>query len=157
MNNDFNTYAGTSGFVNQPASKDRANREAATGISSERAKLVLRFLEIRNPDGMTWQELGHAMNLHHGQISGALSNLHKAGEVFMLRKQRNRCHPYVHAMYRDLYPAHQRIDAPVKTKTNQRLAELENLLGDLVIAIGLGRITDTDVIAQVNALNNQEM
>lgn len=150
---DFNTYAGTSGYVNQPASLARAITEANKGTSTERARLVLTHLAYK-PEGMTWRELAEAMNLHHGQISGALSNLHRSGHVFMLRQQRNKCHPYVHAIYRDQYTDDQRIDTPVKTKSNQRLSDLEELLDDLMLAIGLGRITDADVIAQVNALHN---
>lgn len=156
MNTDFNTYNNTSGYVTQPASMDRAHREAATGISSERARNILNLMikDPRNPEGWTWKELGDHFGLHHGQISGALSNLHRAGEIFMLRTQRNKCHPYVHAMYRHQFTDDQRIDAPVKTKSNQRLSDLEELLDDLMLAIGLGRITDPDVIAQVNALHN---
>jgi len=151
--NDYNTYNNTQGYVNQPASKDRANREASTGISNERSERILATI-IHNADGWTWKELGQHLGLHHGQISGALSNLHKAGMVFMLREQRNRCHPYVHANYRDQYSPDQRIDEPVRTSSNKRKDDLEELLEALVIAIGFGRITDPDVIAQVNELHN---
>ena len=153
MNSDYNTYNNTQGYVNQPASIARATREAATGISNERAERILATI-MYNPDGWTWKELGQHLGLHHGQISGALSNLHKSGHVFMLRQQRNRCHPYVHSKYRDQYRPDQRIDEPVRTSSNKRKDDLEELLESLVIAIGFGRITDPDVIAQVNQLHN---
>jgi predicted transcriptional regulator len=153
MTDNYNTYAGTSGYVNQPASLARATTEAASGVSTERARLVLQAL-CNFPSGFTWRQLAESLNLHHGQISGALSNLHKSGHVFMLRQQRNKCHPYVHIMYRDVYAPEQRIDEPVKTKSNQRLTDLEELLDTLTTMIGFGRITDPELIAHINTLNH---
>jgi hypothetical protein len=153
MTDNYNTYAGTSGYVNQPASITRATTEADNGTSTERARLILAHLR-GDPYGMTWKELGEALGLHHGQISGALSNLHKSGHVFMLRQQRNKCHPYVHSIYRDQYTPEQRIDEPVKTKSNQRLTDLEELLDTLTTMIGFGRITDPELIAHINTLNH---
>jgi len=152
-NADGMAYQGTSGFVNQPASIARATTEAATGISTERAQKILNTI-AESFDGWTWRELAEQLHLHHGQISGALSNLHKSGHVFMLREQRNRCHPYVHIRYKHIYQDADRIDEPVRTSSNQRKDQLEELLEQLVIAIGFGRITDPDVIAQVNQLHN---
>jgi predicted transcriptional regulator len=152
-NADGMAYQGTSGFVNQPASIARATTEAATGISTERAQKILNTI-AESFDGWTWRELAEQLHLHHGQISGALSNLHKSGHVFMLREQRNRCHPYVHSKWRERYSNTERIDEPVRTSSNQRKDQLEELLEQLVIAIGFGRITDPDVIAQVNQLHN---
>jgi predicted transcriptional regulator len=153
MTDNYNTYAGTSGYVNQPASIARATTEAASGVSTERAQRILTHL-AHSPEGMTWRQLALALNLHHGQISGALSNLHKSGHVFMLRQQRNKCHPYVHSIYRDQYTPEQRIDEPVKTKSNQRLTDLEELLDTLTTMIGFGRITDPELIAHINTLNH---
>lgn len=155
MTDNFNTYAGTSGYVNQPASVARAITEAADGVSSDRARLILQTLEHQS-NGMTWKQLGAMLNLHHGQVSGALSNLHKAGHVFMLRKQRNRCHPYVHSSFKHFYPSEQRIDQPVKTKSNQRLSDLEELLDTLTTMVGLGRITDLELISHINELNHTD-
>jgi predicted transcriptional regulator len=153
MTDHYNTYAGTSGYVNQPASLARATTEAASGVSTERAQRILNQLTDQ-PAGMTWKQLSMRLNLHHGQISGALSNLHKSGHVFMLRQQRNKCHPYVHSIYRDQYTPEQRIDQPVKTKSNQRLTDLEELLDTLTTMIGFGRITDPELIAHINQLNH---
>lgn len=146
-------YGRTAGFVNQPASRDRATREAANGTASERAKLVLRYLRYA-PQGMTWRELGAALNLHHGQISGVLSNLHKSGLVFMLRSQRNRCHPYVHGDLRDQFTDADRIDEPVTTRKTQRLAELESLLLLLNLAINSGDVHDGFLIRKARALSD---
>jgi predicted transcriptional regulator len=153
MTDNYNTYAGTSGYVNQPASLARATTEASSGVSTERAQRILNQLADQ-PAGMTWKQLSMRLNLHHGQISGALSNLHKSGHVFMLRQQRAKCHPYVLSIYRDQYKPEQRIDEPVKTKSNQRLTDLEELLETLTTLVGFGRITDPELIAHINTLNH---
>lgn len=155
MTDNYNTYAGTSGYVNQPASIARATTEANNGTSTERARLILARLRGM-PYGMTWKELGEALGLHHGQISGALSNLHKSGDVFMVRKQRNKCHPYCHSSMRGFYTSEERIDQPVKTKTTQRLQDLEELLDTLTTLVGFGRITDPELIAHINQLNHTD-
>lgn len=144
-------YAGTAGFVTQPASALRAQREASTGEATARARAVLAHLEA-NPDGLTWKQLGTAMNLHHGQISGALSNLHKAGAVFMLNKQRDRCHPYCHAKWRINYTAEQRIDEPVKTKGSQRQQDLEKFVELIAVHVRVGNITNAAIINAVEQL-----
>lgn len=155
MTDNYNTYAGTSGYVNQPASITRAITEANNGTSTERARVILTYL-AHSPEGMTWKQFSMRLNLHHGQISGALSNLHKSGHVFMLRQQRNRCHPYVHSIYKDHYTPEQRIDTPVKTKTTQRLQDLEELLDTLTTLVGFGRITDPELITHINQLNHTD-
>jgi hypothetical protein len=44
---------------------------------------------------MTWKELGDTHDWHHGQVSGVLSVLHKAGFIARLSETRNRCAVYV--------------------------------------------------------------
>lgn len=135
MTDDLFTYAmqellynGRSGAVNaSDTSRERADQEDKDGSTQERINLVLEQLKLRR-DGMTWAELGAVLKLHHGQISGCLSMMHKAGLVFALRTKRNRCHPYVHAAYREIYGPLERIDAPVKTKATQEKEALQTLL-----------------------------
>lgn len=152
---DVLTYNGTTGAVHQPASQERAQKEAKTGIAKERARLILQLLE-HQPNGMTWKQLGAMLNLHHGQISGALSNLHKSGHVFMLQTQRDRCHPYCHANWRINYRQEERIDQPTQTKAGKRKDDLEQLLQAVTVAIAMGRITDSEVIRSVNQLKETE-
>lgn len=121
-------YNGTGGFVARPASRERAIREVQDGTLSARQKAIRVRLATAGRHGMTWKELGDLLGLHHGSVSGALSNLHKMGAVFMLREQRDRCHPYVHAMYRDWFAEDERYDEPVRTKRTQRNDLLEELL-----------------------------
>lgn len=120
-------YGETAGFVNIPASRDRAVDEARSGAFSDRASKILAAL-VDAPRGMTWRELGSLLNLHHGQVSGALSNLHKSGLVFMLTSKRDRCHPYVHCSRRHLFADDERIDEPAQTRAGRR----NEIVADLI-------------------------
>lgn len=120
-------YGETAGFVNIPASRDRAVDEARSGAFSDRASKILSVL-IDAPRGMTWRELGSILNLHHGQVSGALSNLHRSGLVFMLTSKRDRCHPYVHCSRRHLFADDERIDEPAQTRAGRR----NQIVADLI-------------------------
>jgi hypothetical protein len=112
---DFDTYNGTAGYVNRPASKERALRQKENGILSDQAKRVLDLLSYAGGDGMTWRELGDALDLHHGQISGLLSNMHQKGMVFSLVQIRDKCHPYIHKDFRPFYEVEQVYDRPART------------------------------------------
>ena len=87
---DFNTYNGTAGYVNRPASKERALRQRENKVLSDQAIRVLDLLNYAGRDGMTWRELGDALDLHHGQISGLLSNMHQKEMLFSLVQKRER-------------------------------------------------------------------
>ena len=113
--------------------QDMAEREARDGTFTVRARRVLDALQSQ-PTGMTWRELGSRLGLHHGQISGALSNLHRTGHVFMLTAKRDRCHPYVHVAFRSQFVAEDRIDHPSQTKAG-RQKEIEREILDLIIGL----------------------
>ena len=118
------------GFVNRPASKARAHNEARDGTRNSRHKKILKYLDLYGRAGATWKELGERLGLHHGQISGALSNMHKNGEVFTLVAQRDRCHPYVHAKFREGFAPEERFDEPAKTAGALRAEEIERLIAE---------------------------
>jgi hypothetical protein len=124
----WTAYNGTAGFVDRPASRERAYRELENDALSIRQQAVLAYLEDAGKQGMTWKQLSELLGLHHGQISGALSNMHKCGVVFSLVAQRDRCHPYVHAMYRESFSPAERYDKPARTRKNQRNDLLDELL-----------------------------
>ena len=121
-------YGETAGYVQRTSSKERAIREVKDGTLSKRQQLLLLFLEAAGTDGLTWHELANITGLHHGQVSGALSNLHSAGVVFMLRTQRNKCHPYVYKDFRNNFINAETHDEPVRTRSATRLALLSELL-----------------------------
>lgn len=121
-------YGGHSGHVaNSETSTERAFAEDANGETSQRLTNILAALH-KYPEGLTWVELGARFDLHHGQISGALSTLHRLGEVFMLKAKRDRCHPYVHAAHRPIHPPDFRLDAPAKTRATEEREAREVLL-----------------------------
>lgn len=88
-------YAGHSGASGSDASYERADREDNGGITSLRQQQTLSVLTVAGPHGLTWTELGHQYGWHHGQSTGVLSMLHKAGRIARLRDKRNRCSIYV--------------------------------------------------------------
>lgn len=110
-------YNLTAGYVERPSSRERATREIADGSLSRRQEDIMKRLDFAGTQGMIWKELADATGLHHGKISGALSNMHKGGMVFMLRKKVKNCHPYVSVIYRHLFYDIDCYDEPVKTKT----------------------------------------
>lgn len=106
----------------------RAIREDDEGTTSKRQKAILDALLKVGPNGATWKELGMRLTLHHGQASGALSTLHKAGLVFAVPTEaRNGCQPYVHIAYRKNWADDQRADSPVTTKAGRKRQRLEGL------------------------------
>jgi len=107
-------YNGTAGFVNRDSSRQRAEQEVASGALRLRQRQILAVLEPL-VDGATYATVGGTLGLHHGQSSGALSNLHRAGLVFQLTELRDGCHPYVHYLHRQHHKLEDRIDDPTET------------------------------------------
>lgn len=142
----FTPYNGTGGYVERLASIARAFAEVESGQLSKRQHDVLRALTDAGSDGATWRVVGAQLNLHHGQVSGALSNLHKGGGVFMLRRTVNRCHPYVAREFRYLYGRDEVWDSPATTRAGVRHNLLEQLLAECIATPGL-----TDAIKQLIA------
>ena len=85
----------SSGWSGSETSADRARMEDSTGVTTKRQGEVLGALAWKEKYGATWVELGSNLGLHHGQISGPLSVLHKAGKIARLTEKRDRCAVYV--------------------------------------------------------------
>jgi hypothetical protein len=94
----------TGGWSGTDTSQARARREAADGTLSARQTAVLRYLDDSGRSGATWKETADALDLHHGQASGALSNMHHSGRIRLLDLIRHRCHVYVLPEYVDGRP-----------------------------------------------------
>ena len=88
-------YAGTSGHSGTDTSEARAKQADSDGTTTARQMETLSALRYAGSDGLTWSELAEALGLHHGQASGTLSVLHKAGQIERLKLSRNRCKIYV--------------------------------------------------------------
>lgn len=111
-------------YVNRDTSRERAQREASDGTFNARKEKVLQLLQQRDH---TWRELAEKLELHHGQISGLLSILHKHGQIVMLKARRDRCHPYTHIdNTRWLMPDEYWVE-PVQTKTTRKLNQADQL------------------------------
>lgn len=98
-------YAGGTGSAGSVTSHERREREDQSGISDFRQTMVLGHLQAAGPDGLTWFELQRRINgvtgaganedaavqrggWHHGQVSGALSTLHKVKAIARLTLRR---------------------------------------------------------------------
>lgn len=133
MGNDENIlvlpYGGdddpNSGFSGSGMSSEERAREAdRRGITSRRQRLALYHLGQASRHGLTYKEFGGIAELHHGQSSGALSNLHMGGIIARLKEERHGCGVYVLPQYvagRDTVPY-------ANTKTTQLLAQAAELL-----------------------------
>jgi predicted transcriptional regulator len=134
-----------------PTSVARAIREDDSGVTSRRQSDILDLLASIGARGATWKDVARELGLHHGQASGALSTLHKAGLVFALTKEtRHGCQPYVHGQFRHLYTADERADSPATTKAGRRRSALEEL--HQAVSLWLAHPTDAN-LARVRLAN----
>ena len=81
-------YAGTTGSAGSETSRTRAEREAADGTAQARQIRIIGILADAGAVGATWKEISDHTGQHHGQVSGALSALHKEGQIAALRFHR---------------------------------------------------------------------
>jgi hypothetical protein len=102
-------YNGTQGYVQVDTSIERLTPNLES---------VMVAINERDLQGMTWKELALYKGWHHGQASGALSNLHKLGYVFTTSEKRNGCHVYVDSVFNSWWEDEERNDKPVRTKAS---------------------------------------
>jgi hypothetical protein len=131
-------YNGSSGSVPRDTSIDREKSERESGATSLRARRTMHLLQLRGNYGLTWKEMQQAYHnyfgeqLHHGQISGVLSNLHRDGRIFTTKTvKRGNCLAYFHSLQRGYFSDDERYDDPVQTKAGIRKAALESLLANI--------------------------
>jgi hypothetical protein len=113
-------YNGSQGFVARPTSRTRVV-----------ANLDDVWTQVFHSQsyGMTWKELGDAMHLHHGQASGALSNLHRLGRAFVIRDlKRENCQVYVTDYWKFAFHKLERIEEPVQTKASRNKNLIEAIV-----------------------------
>lgn len=91
-------YAGTSGYSGTASSEERARTRDASGKTATVQQTVLVHVLRRGGDGITIAELRNEIpGEHHGTLSGALTALHKSGQVTRLKdERRGKCSVYVH-------------------------------------------------------------
>lgn len=90
------TYAGSSGHSGTDTSRERAEREDADGTTGDLQRLVRGAVSASDTRGVTVAELrDYFSDRHHGSLSSALTNLHRAGRIARLTEVRGRCKVYV--------------------------------------------------------------
>ena len=152
---------GSGGWSGADTSRDRAEHERDSGELSHRLAVVLAHLHKERQGGMTWKELADLTGWHHGQVSSALTNLHKQGLVFTLRRRRGNCHPYVHAEWLpywfpnevNLRPATNR-RAPLLAELEAVAAAAEELINEIEVSKGAWVIDDLRVEVISDALDD---
>lgn len=113
-----------SGHAGSDTSQARAIREDADGTTGARQRAVLRRLAHFQETGLTWREWAAQSGDHHGQASGVLSGLHKAGRIARLTETRRRCKVYVLPEYVNGRPT----EAQGKTSTHVLLDQAIDVL-----------------------------
>jgi hypothetical protein len=103
-------YPDGSGWSGTDTSRERAYAADANGTTKGRQAAVVAALGRRRYYGATWKELAEILAVdgiavHHGSVSGALSNLHRADRVVLLEERRGRSHVYVLPKYADGRPS----------------------------------------------------
>jgi hypothetical protein len=142
-------YAGTSGHAGGGPSRERAERDDRSGATTVRQQAVLDDLRRRGADGATWNELGERLGLHHGQVSSALSNLHRDGQLVRLTERRRRSSVYV-------LPEHVNDREPSPWRPNVSARLLRDVLSEIDGDLRLGRVNDArrriaQTLAQIEA------
>lgn len=146
-------YRGTGGSVPRDTSSARAEHDVKSGKLGDRQNEVLKILFRVGLAGATWKELGDELGLHHGQISGVLSNLHKEGRVFMLKETRDGSHPYLHKGIHGHFQADQIYESPVKTARTVYLEALFELRSKVLDCIDSG-FAEKEVQALIEAVRD---
>lgn len=104
-------------------------------MMSELAENIVDIL-VTNTEGCTWRQLQlllrkQGIDAHHGQISGALTGLHKDNRVFYLLTTVDGSHPYVHSAHKARYSPELRVDNPKTTKWREVADQLYLAMTDV--------------------------
>ena len=90
-----------SGHAGNDTSRERQEREDATGITARTQRDAMFWLGKQEGEGMTAAELEDILGIGHGRASSALSHLHRAGHIRRIKERRNRHEVYVLPEYVD--------------------------------------------------------
>ena len=104
-----------SGWSGSETSRERAEREDATGITGKRQAQVFALLAQHTNDGMTVKEVEEALEIGHGPASSALTHLHRAERVVRLQERRLNQQVYVLRGY-----AEGRLESPYRPRLGRK-------------------------------------
>lgn len=122
-----------SGHAGNDTSRERQERNDASGITSEVQRRTFEALGDRKSEGLTALEVEFAMGVGHGMASSALSHLHRAGHIKRVKMRRKRHEIYVLPEYvngREESPYRPRL----KPARHPRELSRERLLGIMMDA-----------------------
>jgi hypothetical protein len=84
-----------SGHAGNDTSRERQERNDASGVTSMTQRAVYAALGVAKSDGFTALDVELGLKIGHGGASSALSHLHRAGKVKRIKMRRNRHEIYV--------------------------------------------------------------
>lgn len=84
-----------SGHAGNDTSRERQERNDASGVTSAVQQLALRTIAAAASEGVTVAEFEDMHHIGHGQASSAFSHLHRAGHVRRIKMRRKRHEIYV--------------------------------------------------------------
>jgi hypothetical protein len=84
-----------SGHAGNDTSRERQERNDASGVTSLVQRAALRMVELSGSEGVTVAEFEDLTATGHGQASSAFSHLHRAGHVRRIKMRRKRHEIYV--------------------------------------------------------------
>lgn len=142
-----------SGWSGSDTSRERAEHDDATGVTGRRQRTLLTLLDAAGDRGKTWREAADGLGWHHGQVSGALSNLHSRGLVERLTERRGRSQVYVLPRYvlgREVTPRPKR----KRTVLSPEQVEAVQWVNSLHLQSGRMTVVSDDQLIQVRAVLN---
>lgn len=121
-----------------PGFAQAVKEEKESSTPTARLHETLEELRMAGIFGRTWRELAKRLNLHHGQASAALTTLHQAGKLDVLRDvKRDGCGIYIHPDHVGGRPTRQAGKSRA-TELSEKLdvarAEVQRLEADLAAA-----------------------
>lgn len=84
-----------SGHAGNDTSRERQERNDATGITSASQRAVFQALHVAKSDGLTALDVELGLRIGHGGASSALSHLQRAGKITRIKHRRKRYEIYV--------------------------------------------------------------
>ena len=145
-------YNGTGGWSGTDTSEARAQWMIESGELSNTQRGVVQHLSTAKAYGATWKEIRlpdkNGGFMHHGSISGALSNLHKNGRISRLTSKREGCLVYV----LNEWVQGRELSAPKKHKKRRSVFRLDPLQDklekrDKIMALLISRRLDQPTAA----------
>lgn len=122
-------YAGTSGWSGTDTSRERAEFMDRSGRTQQMTMDALTSIALAGTIGVTWKDLSEVHGWHHGQASGRLTTLHKAGRIVRLKEKRKGCRVYVMPRFQNGRES----DEPAVRMTQTEMFETLNYLHSRLI------------------------